>query len=112
MSKISVLILLLFTTFSFGKVENSHASGQNMLELSDLSSQLSQADNDFLLGGRESSNSFLNLSSLKLSKILYFLTVTKYSLLFITKDCFEYYQAPFSISFFGELIIFIQVLRI
>jgi hypothetical protein len=112
MSRIAVLILLLFTTLSFGKVGNLHASGQKKLGHSDSSAHYSQADDDFLIGGRESSNSFSTLSSHKLSKTVYFLLGAKYSLLFVTKDCFEYYLAPFSISYVGELIIFIKVLRI
>lgn len=112
MTRIAAFLLLLLTALSFGKVENSHASGQKKFEHSDPSAHYSQADDDFLLGGRESSNSFSTLSSHKLSRTVYFLSGAKYSLLFITKDFFEYYLAPFSVSYVGELIIFIKVLRI
>lgn len=112
MIRISLLVILFFSTLSLGKVENSALDCQGKIDIDRNVGELSQSDGDFFMGGRESSNFWNYSSNVKLSKSLSFLFVTKYFLFFNSRDFLGQYIAPNPLSTFVELIIFNRVLRI
>ncbi|RIW17465.1 hypothetical protein D0X99_07010 [Algoriphagus lacus] len=113
MNKLNVLFLLLLITLSAGKVTQAPLAGKETTKHFSSKVELSPADHEMHLGGRESSTSICVNWGFKLNEAGSFLLFIRHSLLFITGD-FSKYISPSSswISTSPELHIFIRVLRI
>jgi hypothetical protein len=112
MFRLSLLILLLFTTLSLEKEEKDVVSAQQQSAYADISPNFSPSDIYLLLTGTEPTTSSSILGVQRTLKLLYFFIPAKLSWIFLTKDCHEYYVTRPLLSYPRELIVFIKILRI